>query len=77
MPKSPRRLLLATGTVLVALLAVTGVRFVATAATATAAPAPAAVFTHPGVLLSRAQRPQGSNNLFVAWETLTHAGNPT
>jgi len=21
-------------------------------------------------------RPQGSNNLFVAWETLTHAGNP-
>ncbi|MET8154660.1 alginate lyase family protein [Actinoplanes sp. NPDC049668] len=23
-----------------------------------------------------ARRPQGSNNLFVAWETLTHAGNP-
>ncbi|PRY33081.1 alginate lyase [Pseudosporangium ferrugineum] len=23
-----------------------------------------------------AKRPQGSNNLFVAWETLTHAGNP-
>ena len=22
-------------------------------------------------------RPQGSNNLFVAWETLTHAGNPS
>jgi hypothetical protein len=21
-------------------------------------------------------RPQGSNNLFVAWETLTHANNP-
>ncbi|MEU6714588.1 hypothetical protein ABZ897_24230 [Nonomuraea sp. NPDC046802] len=22
------------------------------------------------------QRPAGTNNLFVAWETLTHAGNP-
>jgi hypothetical protein len=22
------------------------------------------------------KRPQGSNNLFIAWETLTHANNP-
>jgi hypothetical protein len=49
--RSPRRSLLAAGTVLVALLAPAGVR-------------------------SLAKRPQGSNNLFVAWETLTHAGNP-
>jgi hypothetical protein len=50
-PKSPRRLL-ATGTVLVDLLAASGVRFVANAGTVTAAPAPAvsagAVFTHAG-----------------------------
>ncbi|MBT2510244.1 alginate lyase family protein [Streptomyces sp. ISL-98] len=26
--------------------------------------------------LTEQQRPAGSNNLFVAWETLTHAGNP-
>ncbi|TXS33025.1 hypothetical protein EAO71_03715 [Streptomyces sp. ms191] len=26
--------------------------------------------------LTEANRPAGSNNLFVAWETLTHAGNP-
>ncbi|MFC3895175.1 alginate lyase family protein [Lentzea rhizosphaerae] len=25
---------------------------------------------------TEAQRPQGTNNLFVAWETLTHAANP-
>ncbi|GIE95009.1 alginate lyase family protein [Paractinoplanes rishiriensis] len=25
---------------------------------------------------TEARRPQGTNNLFVAWETLTHAGNP-
>nr|WP_260609235.1 alginate lyase family protein [Streptomyces sp. WAC 01325] len=27
--------------------------------------------------LTERQRPAGSNNLFVAWETLTHAGNPS
>jgi hypothetical protein len=27
-------------------------------------------------IFTSAARPQGSNNLFVAWETLTHAGNP-
>lgn len=26
--------------------------------------------------LTERQRPAGSNNLFVAWETLTHANNP-
>jgi hypothetical protein len=26
--------------------------------------------------LTERQRPAGSNNLFVAWQTLTHAGNP-
>ncbi|MER6612783.1 hypothetical protein [Streptomyces xantholiticus] len=26
--------------------------------------------------LTEQQRPAGTNNLFVAWETLTHAGNP-
>ncbi|MGW4945952.1 alginate lyase family protein [Actinoplanes sp. NPDC004185] len=57
MPHFPRRLLLAAGTVLVALAATAGVRFVANADTA---PAPAgitaaATFAHPGVLLSRAQ----------------------
>lgn len=26
--------------------------------------------------LTEQQRPAGSNNLFVAWETLTHANNP-
>ncbi|TMR24974.1 hypothetical protein ETD86_02325 [Nonomuraea turkmeniaca] len=26
--------------------------------------------------LTERQRPAGTNNLFVAWETLTHAGNP-
>ncbi len=25
---------------------------------------------------TESQRPQGTNNLFVAWETLTHANNP-
>jgi hypothetical protein len=35
-----------------------------------------------GVAMSNTQtyterlRPHGTNNLFVAWETLTHAGNP-
>ncbi|MEU0373167.1 alginate lyase family protein [Streptomyces sp. NPDC006283] len=27
--------------------------------------------------LTEQQRPAGTNNLFVAWETLTHAGNPS
>ena len=55
MRRSPRRMLLATGTVLLTLLATTaGVRFTAHAAPI-AAPAAAAVFAHPGVLLSRAQ----------------------
>ena len=31
--------------------------------------------TNTGILTAR-QRPAGSNNLFVAWETLTHADNP-
>ncbi|MEU0438777.1 alginate lyase family protein [Streptomyces sp. NPDC006186] len=31
--------------------------------------------TNTGILTER-QRPAGSNNLFVAWETLTHGGNP-
>ncbi|MFI6236474.1 hypothetical protein ACIBD9_23190 [Micromonospora sp. NPDC050784] len=26
--------------------------------------------------LTLQQRPAGTNNLFVAWETLTHANNP-
>jgi hypothetical protein len=26
--------------------------------------------------LTERQRPAGSNNLFVAWQTLTHASNP-
>lgn len=26
--------------------------------------------------LTEQQRPAGTNNLFVAWETLTHANNP-
>ncbi|CAO0834181.1 Alginate lyase domain-containing protein OS=Streptomyces microflavus OX=1919 GN=Smic_58120 PE=4 SV=1 [Streptomyces microflavus] len=26
--------------------------------------------------LTERQRPAGTNNLFVAWETLTHANNP-
>jgi hypothetical protein len=26
--------------------------------------------------LTESTRPQGTNNLFVAWETLTHANNP-
>ncbi|MEU7479738.1 hypothetical protein AB0A63_27360 [Lentzea sp. NPDC042327] len=25
---------------------------------------------------TESQRPQGTDNLFVAWETLTHAANP-
>jgi hypothetical protein len=25
---------------------------------------------------TEAHRPQGTDNLFVAWETLTHANNP-
>ncbi|GAA3343705.1 alginate lyase family protein [Amorphoplanes nipponensis] len=59
MPKSPRRPLLAAGTVLVALLATAGVRLVAHADTVTparpTAVTAAAAFSHPGVLLSRAQ----------------------
>ena len=27
--------------------------------------------------LTECRRPAGSNNLFVAWETLTHAENPS
>ena len=27
--------------------------------------------------LTEQNRPAGSNNLFVAWETLTHADNPS
>jgi hypothetical protein len=27
--------------------------------------------------LTESRRPAGSNNLFVAWETLTHAENPS
>ncbi|MEU3077574.1 hypothetical protein [Streptomyces laurentii] len=27
--------------------------------------------------LAERQRPAGTDDLFVAWETLTHAGNPT
>jgi hypothetical protein len=27
--------------------------------------------------LTEQNRPAGSNNLFVAWETLTHAENPS
>lgn len=54
MRRSPRRMLLAAGTVLLALLATTaGVR--ATASAAAGAPTAAAVFAHPGVLLNRAQ----------------------
>ena len=90
-----RRALLAAFTALVAGVGAFGVRL----ATADAAPIS---FSHPGVLVSRAQldfvkgrvnarlgiamsnsqqyteshRPQGTNNLFVAWETLTHANNP-
>jgi len=26
--------------------------------------------------LTESRRPAGTNNLFVAWETLTHADNP-
>lgn len=29
-----------------------------------------------GERLPEQQRPAGTNNLFVAWETLIHAGNP-
>jgi hypothetical protein len=57
--RSPRRVLLAAGTVAVALLATVGVRFAANADTVTSprtnAVTAAAVFAHPGVLLSRAQ----------------------
>jgi hypothetical protein len=41
-----------------------------------------ALHTRLGIAMSNTQiyterlRPQGSNNLFVAWETLTHANNP-
>ena len=59
MSRSPRRVLLAAGTVAVALLATVGVRFAANADTVsspqTKAVTAAAVFAHPGVLLSRAQ----------------------
>ncbi|GAA2486708.1 alginate lyase family protein [Winogradskya humida] len=51
MKRSPRRALLAVGTVALALVASVGVRFVAQADTVKAA----AVFSHPGVLLSKAQ----------------------
>jgi hypothetical protein len=28
-------------------------------------------------LYTEQQRPQGTDNLFIAWETLTHASNPS
>ena len=42
-----------------------------------------ALHTRLGIAMSNTQaltesrRPAGSNNLFVAWETLTHAENPS
>ena len=33
------------------------------------------VMTNTGILTTN-QRPAGTNNLFVAWETLTNAENP-
>ena len=33
------------------------------------------VMTNTGILTNN-QRPAGTNNLFVAWETLTNAENP-
>jgi hypothetical protein len=55
MRRSPSRVLLATGTAVLAVLATAGVSFAARAATVTPAVTAAAVFNHPGVLLSRAQ----------------------